>query len=317
MSLDGRLGRTGGTELTRTSRSLVGWAILALATAVAAAPVTSQESVFGGQERQFGGLWSDWPNGYVASTLSDRGQPLIPIFEGWYPNEVGTHDLSFSYMNLNFGETFHIPIGPDNFLEPSQYNGMQPTFFMPAPPRGREGEQRHYRHQAVFTVRLAPGWDPAQDVVWTLRYDGKTVKVPGRIRVETYRVENLEAFTSAPAASVVRLSPSGVEGRGRSGPVQSEPLRARVGVPIELAATVQPLNQERHLVFWFDHQGPAAVSFEPQQAQVAGEGGETRTRATFAEPGEYMVRITALQTLSALVQHCCYTNGYVRVTVAP
>jgi hypothetical protein len=286
--------------------------------AIWAAGVAGQEAVFGGQERQFAGHWSDWPNGFVASTLSNRGQPLIPIFEGWFPSEDGGgYELSFSYMNMNFEETFHIPIGPDNFLEPSRYNGMQPTFFMPAPPRGREGEQRHFRHQAVFTVKVPSDFTREDDVVWTLRYEGKTVKVPGRIRVETYRIENLQAFTSAPQAATMRLQPSGVEGRGRTGPLQAEPLRARVGVPIALTASVQPLNDAPHMVFWFDHQGPEAVSFSPQQMQVPAEGGDATTQATFSEPGEYMVRATALQTLSAMVQHCCYTNGYVKVTVTP
>ena len=246
-----------------------------LALALASVPVGAQEAVYGGQERQFGGLWSDWPNGYVASTLSATGQPLLPIFEGWYVNEDGTHDLSFSYLNMNLEQTFHIPIGQNNYLEPAEFNGMQPTFFMPAPERGREGEQRHYRHQATFTVTLPAGFDPDQDVVWTLRYDGKTVKVPGRIRVGSYRVENLEAFTSA------------------------------------------PLNEEPHTVFWFDHQGPAAVSFQPQQLEVPGAGGNATVRATFSEPGEYMVRATAVQTLASMVQHCCYTNGYLKVTVTP
>ena len=189
--------------------------LIAMATATR---LVAQEAVYGGQERQFGGLWSYWPSTYVSTTIVDQGQPLIPIFEGWYPNDDGTFDLSFSYLNMNFVETFHIPIGPDNFMEPSEYNGMQPTFFMPALPRGREGEQRHYRHQATFTVNVPADFGDA-DVVWTLRYEGKTLKVPGRTKVESYRIENLEASTSAPVAAEMRLEPSGPEGRGRSGPV--------------------------------------------------------------------------------------------------
>ena len=280
----------------------------------ATAPLRAQEAVFGGQERQFAGTWSDWPNGYVSTTLADRDQPLIPIFEGWYPNPDGTYGISFSYLNMNFVETFHIPIGPDNFLEPSEYNGMQPTFFMPALPRGREGERRHYRHQAAFSINVPADLGDA-DVVWTMRYKGMTVKVPGRTRVESYRIENLQASTSAPLAADMRLEPSGSEGRGRSGPVATNAIRARVGVPVELSATVNPLNDETHLVFFFDHQGPAAVAFEPREAEVPGEGGEASTMATFSEVGEYLVRVTALQSLASLVQHCCYTNGYIRVTV--
>jgi hypothetical protein len=277
-------------------------------------PLRAQEVVFGGQERQFAGTWSDWPNGYVSTTLADRDQPLIPIFEGWYPNPDGTLDLSFSYLNMNFVETFHIPIGPDNFLEPSEYNGMQPTFFMPAPPRGRDAERRHYRHQAAFAVNVPADFGDA-DLVWTLRYKGMTVKVPGRTTIETYRMENLEASTSAPFAAGMRLEPSGPEGIGRSGPVTTDAIRARVGVPVELSASVTPLNDEPHLVFFFAHQGPAAVAFEPSETEVPGEGGEASTMATFSEAGEHLVRVSALQSVSSLVQHCCYTNGYIRVTV--
>lgn len=285
--------------------------------AMALAPLAAQDSIYGGQERQFADHWSDWPNMYVSSTLSARGQPLIPLFEGWYQNPDGTYDLSFDYMNLNLEQTFYIPVGPDNFLEPSQYNGMQPTFFMPASPRGREGEQRHYRHQATFVVNVPADFPVDADVVWTLRYDGKTVKVPGRRRVSAYALENLEGVTSAPQAARVRLGPSGPEGRGRRGPLATTPLRTRVGVPLTLAAHVTPLTQQPHLAFWFEHQGPAAVSFNPQQVPVPGEGGDANTVATFSEPGEYMVRVTAVQTLAAMVQHCCYTNGYVKVTVTP
>src|SRR6185503_5894654 len=186
-------------------------------------------------------------------------------------NPDGTISLSFDYMNMNLKQTFYIPIGPDNFLEPAEFNGMQPTFFMPASPRGREGESRQYRHQATFTVKLPPTWRREDDLVWTLRYDGKTVKVPGRTRVSTYALEDLQAFTSAPQAPEMTLQ--GVAGRGRAGP-QVGPLRARVGVPITLSASVRPLTGESHLVFWFDHQGPAAVSFEPQESQVPGDGGD-------------------------------------------
>jgi hypothetical protein len=50
---------------------------------------------------------------------------------------------------------------------------------------------------------------------------------------------------------------------------------------------------------------------------VPADGGDASTSATFSAPGEYMVRVTAVQTLASMVQHCCYTNGYVKVTVTP
>jgi hypothetical protein len=57
------------------------------------------------------------------------------------------------------------------------------------------------------------------------------------------------------------------------------------------------------------------VEFNPPMSEVGEGGGEVTTMATFEEPGEYMIRVTAIETLAALVQHCCWTNAYVEVTV--
>ena len=280
-------------------------------------PLVGQVERFGGQDQQFNEQWALTPYHFSLVTLRPRGQPLIPLFEGWFPNPDGTYGLSFSYFNMNFEETFHIPIGPDNFLDPSEYNGMQPTYFMSAQPREREGEQRHYRHQAVFTVEIPANFG-TNDVIWTLRYKGKELKIPGRLTVEGSRIENLTASTSAPEAPVLQFDPSGPEGRGRSGATLG-PLTVAVGEPLPLTVWVDPLSrlENEFLVFWFEHQGPVAVDFEERRFDVPAGGGQVTTTATFSEPGEYMLRVTALETLSSMVQHCCYTNNYVKVTVTP
>ena len=51
---------------------------------------------------------------------------LAPFAEGWYANDDGTYSLSFGYVNLNL-DTLYIPVGEDNFLDPAQFDGMQPT----------------------------------------------------------------------------------------------------------------------------------------------------------------------------------------------
>jgi hypothetical protein len=48
---------------------------------------------------------------------------------------------------------------------------------------------------------------------------------------------------------------------------------------------------------------------------VVKAGGDVNTTATFSDPGEHVVRVTAIESLASLEQHCCYTNGYVKVTV--
>lgn len=298
------------------------WKIIASLVAAlgigSATPLLAQADEYGGQREQFADQWEPSAYHYNLVTVRSRGQPLIPIFEGWYPNEDGSYGLSFSYFNMNFEEAFHIPIGPNNFLEPAEYNGMQPTYFMPAPPRGDDAERRHYRHQAVFTVDV-PADLGNEDVVWTLRYKGQTVRVPGRVSVEGHRIENLEAATSAPVASVLSFDPqAGPEGRGRSGAMIG-PLTVSVGEPLPLSVWLDPLSrdEEEFLLFWFEHQGPAAVDFDQRRFEVPPGGGEVQTTARFSEPGEYMLRVSAVETLSAMVQHCCYTNNYVQVTVTP
>ena len=43
------------------------------------------------------------------------GGPVVPIFEGWFPNEDGTFQLCFGYFNTNTETVFDIPVGPSNY----------------------------------------------------------------------------------------------------------------------------------------------------------------------------------------------------------
>ena len=56
---------------------------------------------------------------YAPQMLRDSGRPIVPVFEGWFQNEDGTYTLSFGYISMNLEEALHIPLGPDNFIEPS------------------------------------------------------------------------------------------------------------------------------------------------------------------------------------------------------
>ncbi len=53
---------------------------------------------------------------------------VAPFFDGWYANPDGTISLSFGYSNLN-KETVEIPLGPNNFITPKEFDGRQPTSF--------------------------------------------------------------------------------------------------------------------------------------------------------------------------------------------
>lgn len=57
-------------------------------------------------------------NGARAQTLFLRGQTIQPVYEGWEKNPDGTFGMLFGYLNRNYEETPHVPVGADNFFSP-------------------------------------------------------------------------------------------------------------------------------------------------------------------------------------------------------
>jgi hypothetical protein len=71
---------------------------------------------------------------------------------------------------------------------------------------------------------------------------------------------------------------------------------------------------------WFKHSGPGPVAFSPQRAPVTHLNDTSTTSAIFTQPGDYVIRVRAdnfgrLDTSPG--NQCCWTNGYVKVTVTP
>jgi hypothetical protein len=268
--------------------------------------------------------------------------------EGWYGNEDGTYSISFGYLNAN-RDTLEIPIGPDNFIEPAEYNGMQPTTFFPG------------HHRGIFAATL-PAVMRDTDVWWTLRKaNGEVTRVPGRIGTVAYQLD----WYPRPHGTVpprVWFDSDGEEGRGPPGVVAERTLTVSAGSPLTVSINVRE-DSERDTddfrfrepltlrVVWSKHQGPGRVEFTrhestpvPEQAETpaGGRGGGgggfqgagrprpdrievsddveslVRVVATFSEPGEYMLLAQVdnfRATDSGSGDQCCWTNGYVRVSV--
>jgi hypothetical protein len=69
---------------------------------------------------------------------------------------------------------------------------------------------------------------------------------------------------------------------------------------------------------WFKHQGPGEVTFSEAEHEVSHSGGEASTMATFSEAGSYVIRVRANDAsgvAGAGHAQCCWTNGFVNVTV--
>ena len=252
--------------------------------------------------------------------LRPTGGPVIPIFEGWYENPDGTYELSFGYFNVNTDEVLEIPLGPENFIEPAELDGRQPTRFEPVP----EGDRRHW---GVFTVTV-PSDVGERDVVWTLESNGQTLSVPGRVTRAPYQLAGWEIPGRTSVAPLLRWAPDGPVGRGAAG-VTGPPLDASVGVPRGISVWTTrdrsaPDDERSINLKWFKHQGAGAVTFGEQSHEVeaeswaeAGRWTEVTSEVAFSEPGDYLLRVLAFNVVREFEFQCCWTNGFVSVTVAP
>lgn len=266
-----------------------------------------------------------WPNELTAQPLPltpirDAGQTMTPVFEGWYRNADGTISLSFGYFNRNAKETLDIPIGPDNYFSPGPLDRGQPTHFEPR------------RHWGVFVVQVPSDFGD-QRIVWTLVLRGDTVSIPGSLK-PNWEIDALEGEAGAGnTPPVLWFEPSGPKGRGPGG-ISGAPLVTSVGKPFPLTVWASDDGRARTSVAgvgregvpvsltWFVHSAPApdAVSFSNAIPEVDKGSGRSTTMATFIVAGDYVLRVRANDASgveSAGHAQCCWTNGFVKVTVTP
>lgn len=246
-------------------------------------------------------------------SLRARGQPVIPIFDGWYPNPDGTRSLCFGYKNLNLEEALDVPLGPDNLIEPAAFDGLQPTHFAPAPESlDRTDPKARYRRQyCVFIVRVPADFGERR-IRWTVRAHGETISNPGHV-LPTYVIDEPRSDGRGAVAPRLRIGNGGTTVQGRNGATVG-PLRAKVGTPLPLEVSAEHPSG-RTWLGWFHHQGAGAVTFSVSESTVEGTSGTATTTATFSRAGEYVLLIQAIDTVDDLEFMCCWTNVWVRVTV--
>jgi hypothetical protein len=95
-------------------------------------------------------------------------------------------------------------------------------------------------------------------------------------------------------------------------------LRTRVGEPLELDLWVEHPFEEEVWVGWTHYQGAGSAAFSPaeQVVEMNDMRAVTSTTVTFSEPGEYQLLVQAINEWPAFEFHCCWTNGYLNVTVS-
>jgi hypothetical protein len=278
---------------------------------------------------------------YPLAQRKAAGDVVAPMFNGWTANEDGSVTMLFGFANRNREEIVDIPLGPNNFIEPAQFDGAQPTHFPVYNRRGLPdvGYFVATQERGAFAVTV-PADMAGTEVVWTLNHAGNSYSIPGRATSTAYQMSAGERALGS-LAPAIRFKKNGPETTTREG-IMAARVTASVGNPVTLSAYIQdrgnrgdypevkedffPLGTE-----WILHQGPAAPDFDPalvtgrermEQGMDTGSGrwSQIQTQATFWEPGEYVLRLRVDNFLaidSKLDTLCCWSNAYVPVTVTP
>jgi hypothetical protein len=267
-----------------------------------------------------------------------RGASVTPALEGWYRNADGTSTILIGYMNRNQSETFDVPVGPNNSIEPGGPDYGQPTRFELG------------RNYGVFSLTVPKDFG-AKRLTYTISVNNQpqtiTLGLPSG-----YQIEPFLRNDTGNTPPVVKLDPNGPELKGPPlGPAQT--LTATVGQPITLtlyatdkgntisqdpsapattAATARGGRQTPITVTWYKHRGPAGntLKFDPVTPLVAADAeavklfqkpgdftGKATTTATFNEPGEYWLRaqINDATGNGGGGDQCCWSNVLIKVNV--
>lgn len=259
------------------------------------------------------------PDGLLSGNIKyNSGQSVQPIFEGWTRNADGSVNFWFGYLNRNHVQELPVPIGADNRFEPGDADRGQPTFFYP-----------RFNRQ-LFSVTVPANWGQ-KELIWTLVANGKSERAVGWLRPDweiaapgtrggqsTDENQPPKLTVSASGAQVALASaltltatvtddglpkPRSTARRSRlAGPPAFDyesKLQPPVNVPqVERPTRSRPDGQLQ--VEWMVWRGPAGVSFTP--SVVAPDKGQALTSASFAQPGEYVLRTRATDSVSFAIQ---------------
>ncbi len=249
----------------------------------------------------------------------NKGQNVQPIFQGWSRNPDGTFEMHLGYLNRNYLEQLHVPIGPDNNIEPGGPDQGQPTYFYTR------------NNRQIFSV-TAPADFGDQELVWSLTVRGRTERAVGWLQPEweidpafggraqgeenqrnvAPTIAAIEAPASATAGGGLTLTarvtddglptPRGrrqlqrnravgqeippilVPPEGTPEPPRNLP-RLNVNARGRQSKPTPPEGLSMSYIVW---RGPADVAFDPPFSMV--EDGAAETAAAFSQPGTYVLR---------------------------
>ena len=188
-----------------------------------------------------------------------RDQSLYPGYEGWRESPDGGYELMFGYMNQNWEQEIDALIGADNHFSPGPADQGQPTHFLPR------------RNRFTFIVRVPASFGEDDELIWTLRANGKEHRAYGTIREDLY-VDN-----------IVIMSETGALGAGSS----NAAVRANVPPMIEIEGgmeRVAQVGQPLTLAVVVTDDGQPDMSSVRAAAAAASGAGEGDTEADAPPP---------------------------------
>ncbi len=244
----------------------------------------------------------------------ERGVSVTPAFEGWYENTDGSFTLLVGYYNRNKAETFDIPVGPNNRIEPGNADQGQPTYFATG------------RAWGVFAIRVPKDFG-TKTLTWAITSNGETQSIPLGL-TKGYTITPLLEAGMGNRPPVFTFAPGGAKFTGPPTAVAAT-KEGTVGQPVALDVWVEDPKQTKiglptsrsgsgvALVSFHKFRGPGKVTFDPTRMSVAKQGDMVGTKATFSLPGEYLVRVQGNDDSGegGAGFQCCWTNTYVKVSV--
>ena len=246
----------------------------------------------------------------------ERGASITPAYEGWYANPDGSFSMLVGYYNRNSKEALDIPVGPNNRVEPGPVDQGQPTHFETG------------RQWGVFVIKVPKDFG-TKAITWTIASNGETLSVPFTLN-KGYPITPFKELGMGNQPPVLAFSQGGAKFTGPptaiaasfNGTVnQAMPINVWVEDPKApgdaetAAARGGPSSVATVSLHKF--RGPGKVTFDKPRAMVAKQGDVVTSSATFAAPGEYLLRVQANDESGegGFGFQCCWTNTYVRVTV--
>ena len=256
------------------------------------------------------------------------GQSLQPIYQGWSHNPDGSFEMHFGYLNRNYVEELHLPVGPSNRMTPGGPDRGQPTFFYP-----RVNRQ-------VFSVTVPNDWGD-RELVWDVAVRDEAYRAVGWLQPEWEIASrpNVRAFlplegrsnqvptlSVQAARSVTRpgtltmtatVTDDGLpERRPRRGGAPAvlpslEPITDGPTIPVNVPQ-ILPENRKQPTrvtvegvnVTWTLRRGPVGSIVDSPGDPV---NGAAVVVASFENPGEYIFRVQASDGLETVTEDVTVT----------